>query len=102
MTFLHILIASAIGLIAAGASALTDPAPNPNSMNLVKVGMIILMTCWLIILITAVVSLQQGVREHQRLTARRSGNAGTVGSREYEDGTVVRIYFFPFILPFTS
>ena len=57
MVALHVVIASALGLIGAGAGALTNPNPKPSSQSLVKVGIIILLLSWLIIVGTAVITL---------------------------------------------
>ena len=80
---LHLLIASALGLIAAGAGALTNSKPQPSSQNLVKVGIIILLLSWLIILGTVLVTLLPRKDRYQR-------DATHIDKpREYTDGTIV-------------
>ena len=80
---MHLLIASALGLIGAGAGALTSPNPQPISQNLVKVGIIILLLSWLVIVGTAVVTLLPRKDGYQRDTPHTSK------PREYTDETIV-------------
>jgi hypothetical protein len=87
VTALHFLIASAIGLIAAGASAPTSSNPKLSSSLLVKIGMITLVLSWLFILIGAMVSLLHGKDWSQE------GERDGAGSRQYKDGTKVSASF---------
>ena len=80
---LHLLIASALGLIGAGASALTSPNPQSSFLLLVKIGIVILLLSWLIILGMGMLSLQPGMDGYQR-NERHAGK-----SRQYTNGTIV-------------
>lgn len=80
---LHLLIASALGLIAAGASALTSSNPQSSSLLLVKIGIVTLLLSWLVILGLSIISLQLPKGEHER----NESQAG--GSGQYRNGTIV-------------
>lgn len=84
MVALHFVIASAIGLIAAGASSLTDGNPKPSSLELVKVGMIILILCWVVILLVALVTFF-----YDDGWNRKNARSGAESSC-YQDATKVR------------
>jgi hypothetical protein len=72
---LHVLIASAIGLIASGATALTSANPNPNSLMLVKVGIVIMLLCWAFIAVMTAVSLLMPARKStDRVDAHQGGH----------------------------
>jgi len=47
--FYHILVASGVGLIGAGSSAFDTEDPSPNDLTLLKVGIIILLVCWVLV-----------------------------------------------------
>jgi len=80
---LHLLIASALGLIGAGAGALTSPNPQSSSQTLVKVGIVILLLSWLVIVGTGVVTLLPRKDGYQTDTPH------TTKPREYTDGTTL-------------
>lgn len=84
MVALHFVIASAIGLIASGASSLTDANPKSSSLGLVKVGMVILIVCWVVILLVALVTLF-----YDGGWNRKNARSGAVSSWDYQDGTKV-------------
>ncbi|KAL6720302.1 hypothetical protein ACLMJK_002223 [Lecanora helva] len=50
---LHLLIATAIGLVAAGAADAASQNPKPSSQSLVKIGIIIILAAWFIIFVWA-------------------------------------------------
>jgi len=54
---LHVVISTAIGLIAYGVTALTSANPDANSIILVKVGIATMLLSWTIIAIVAMLSL---------------------------------------------
>lgn len=81
MVALHFVIASAIGLIASGASSLTDTNPKPSSLGLVKVGMVLLIVSWVVILLVALVTLF-----YDDGWNRKNARSGAVS---YQDGTKV-------------
>lgn len=65
---LHILIATAIGLIVSGATALSRANPDPSSVTLVKVGISTMLLAWLITAFLTMASLflpvQAGSESH--------------------------------------
>ena len=82
---LHILIAAAVGLVAAGASDLENPNPKPSSQLLVKIGIVTLLLSWVIIFLWALSAcrpLHDGVRTNKDRT---------VEFGQYQRGTKVSL-----------
>jgi hypothetical protein len=78
---LHLLVVTAIGLIASGATALTSANPDANSLTLVKVGIVTMLLSWLVIAIVAMAPLFSPARtDNENRVAEDSG---------YRDGTRV-------------
>lgn len=84
MVALHFVIASAIGLIASGASSLMDTNPKPSSLGLVKVGMVLLIVSCVVILLVALVTLF-----YDDGWNRKNARSGAVSSWDHQDGTKV-------------
>ena len=78
---LHILIATAIGLIVSGAAALSSANPDPSSVTLVKVGISTMLLAWLIIAFLTTASLF--------LPVRAGSESHVVEDRDWRDGTRV-------------
>jgi hypothetical protein len=78
---LHILVATAIGLIISGATALTSANPDPSSVTLVKVGISTMLLVWLIIAFLTAASLF--------LPVRAESESRVVEDRGWRDGTRV-------------
>lgn len=83
VTALHFLVASAIGLVAAGASALAQPNAKPSSLVLVKVGIVILLLSWFIIAMVAMISFLDGHDQH------KNNQRGAAKTKQYSNGTKV-------------
>ena len=86
VTALHFLVATAIALVAAGASALAQPNPKPSSLVIVKVGIVILLLSWFIIVMVGAISLLD------RQDRRKSNQTGAAKTKQYNSGTKVSAF----------
>jgi hypothetical protein len=78
---LHILVATAIGLIVSGATALSSANPDPSSVTLVKVGISTMLLAWLIIAFLTMASLF--------LPVQAGSESPVAEDRGWRDGTKV-------------